>query len=203
LSLAEEYLADHFPEFPVLPGVFMLEAATQAASWLREHLPSTSEPVFLSPGLDLPLLQSTDALAANESRPSLSRRWLAYQSASVAPSSAATERYELRTIPLMTEEERTRLLREPAAYLRDLGKGWIVVEARRTWDWRGMERLRAALGESGELAARFAPDNAERYGDAPIAHQGFDPRPFPVPWFRRILGASCTGSVLEIWKLRR
>lgn len=34
VSLAEEYLADHFPEFPVLPGVFMVEAATQAATWL-------------------------------------------------------------------------------------------------------------------------------------------------------------------------
>jgi 3-hydroxyacyl-[acyl-carrier-protein] dehydratase len=34
VSLTEEYLKDHFPEFPVLPGVFMLEAATQAASWL-------------------------------------------------------------------------------------------------------------------------------------------------------------------------
>ena len=34
VALAEEYLADHFPEFPVLPGVFMLEAATQSASWL-------------------------------------------------------------------------------------------------------------------------------------------------------------------------
>ncbi len=34
VSLTEEYLADHFPEFPVLPGVFMLEAATQAAAWL-------------------------------------------------------------------------------------------------------------------------------------------------------------------------
>jgi 3-hydroxyacyl-[acyl-carrier-protein] dehydratase len=34
VSLAEEYLADHFPEFPVLPGVFMLEAAKQAATWL-------------------------------------------------------------------------------------------------------------------------------------------------------------------------
>jgi 3-hydroxyacyl-[acyl-carrier-protein] dehydratase len=34
VSLSEEYLADHFPEFPVLPGVFMLEAATQAAVWL-------------------------------------------------------------------------------------------------------------------------------------------------------------------------
>ncbi len=34
VSLAEDYLADHFPEFPVLPGVFMIEAATQAAAWL-------------------------------------------------------------------------------------------------------------------------------------------------------------------------
>jgi 3-hydroxyacyl-[acyl-carrier-protein] dehydratase len=34
VSLAEEYLADHFPEFPVLPGVFMLEAAKQSAAWL-------------------------------------------------------------------------------------------------------------------------------------------------------------------------
>lgn len=34
LSLAEEYLADHFPKFPVLPGVLMLEALVQASAWL-------------------------------------------------------------------------------------------------------------------------------------------------------------------------
>ncbi len=34
LSLTEEYLADHFPTFPVLPGVLMLEAMTQSAAWL-------------------------------------------------------------------------------------------------------------------------------------------------------------------------
>jgi len=34
LTLAEEYLADHFPGFPVMPGVLMLEAMTQAAAWL-------------------------------------------------------------------------------------------------------------------------------------------------------------------------
>jgi 3-hydroxyacyl-[acyl-carrier-protein] dehydratase len=34
VTLTEEYLGDHFPEFPVLPGVFMLEAATQASAWL-------------------------------------------------------------------------------------------------------------------------------------------------------------------------
>jgi len=31
VSLAEEYLADHFPTFPVLPGVMMIETMAQAA----------------------------------------------------------------------------------------------------------------------------------------------------------------------------
>ena len=34
LSLAEEYLADHFPRFPVMPGVMMLEAMYQSSAWL-------------------------------------------------------------------------------------------------------------------------------------------------------------------------
>ncbi|MEE2894779.1 MAG: beta-hydroxyacyl-ACP dehydratase [Planctomycetota bacterium] len=34
VTLAEEYLADHFPSFPVLPGVFMLEAMVQSARLL-------------------------------------------------------------------------------------------------------------------------------------------------------------------------
>ena len=34
VSLSEEYLADHFPRFPVLPGVLMLEAMTQASAWM-------------------------------------------------------------------------------------------------------------------------------------------------------------------------
>jgi len=34
LTLAEEYLAEHFPAFPVMPGVLMLEALVQAGSWL-------------------------------------------------------------------------------------------------------------------------------------------------------------------------
>ena len=34
VSLSEEYLADHFPRFPVLPGVFIIEALVQAAAML-------------------------------------------------------------------------------------------------------------------------------------------------------------------------
>ena len=34
LTMTEEYLADHFPHFPVMPGVLMLEALTQTGAWL-------------------------------------------------------------------------------------------------------------------------------------------------------------------------
>ena len=34
LTLGEEYLADHFPGFPVMPGVLMLQTLIEAGSWL-------------------------------------------------------------------------------------------------------------------------------------------------------------------------
>ncbi len=77
VSLAEEYLADHFPTFPVLPGVMMLEAITQAASWLLHHRTDFSKSMavlkearnvkygqFVAPGnflkVDVELQKSTD-----------------------------------------------------------------------------------------------------------------------------------------------
>ncbi len=48
VSLAEEYLADHFPKFPVLPGVLMVEAMVQAAAWLvRESLDFAASLILL------------------------------------------------------------------------------------------------------------------------------------------------------------
>ena len=34
VSLSEEYLGDHFPAFPVLPGVFLLQGIVESACWL-------------------------------------------------------------------------------------------------------------------------------------------------------------------------
>jgi 3-hydroxyacyl-[acyl-carrier-protein] dehydratase len=34
VTMSEDFLADHFPRFPVMPGVLQLEAISQLASWL-------------------------------------------------------------------------------------------------------------------------------------------------------------------------
>lgn len=46
ISAAEEYLQDHFPSFPVIPGVFMVEAMVQAARALLDR-PASEPPMVL------------------------------------------------------------------------------------------------------------------------------------------------------------
>lgn len=47
LRAEEEYLKDHFPRFPVMPGVMMLEALNQAAMWLVRATDEFSHPLAL------------------------------------------------------------------------------------------------------------------------------------------------------------
>lgn len=80
LSLAEDYLADHFPAFPVMPGVLMLEAMTQTCAWLvREALQFDPSVIvlkearnvtyksFVSPGELLTIEATCRSLTAEES----------------------------------------------------------------------------------------------------------------------------------------
>jgi 3-hydroxyacyl-[acyl-carrier-protein] dehydratase len=47
LALGEEYLADHFPRFPVMPGVLMLHALAEAGAWLWRATTGYRHPVIV------------------------------------------------------------------------------------------------------------------------------------------------------------
>ena len=47
VSLAEEYLADHFPTFPVLPGVLLLDGLIESASWLEREAENFAHSMIL------------------------------------------------------------------------------------------------------------------------------------------------------------
>lgn len=47
LALGEEYLADHFPQFPVMPGVLMLQSCVEAAAWLWRATTDYQHPVIV------------------------------------------------------------------------------------------------------------------------------------------------------------
>lgn len=72
LRADEEYLMDHFPRFPVMPGVMMLESLHQAAIWLVRSGDDFRTPLvllrevrsvkfgdFLSPGETLDIVAET------------------------------------------------------------------------------------------------------------------------------------------------
>lgn len=47
LALGEEYLKDHFPQFPVMPGVLMLQSCVEAASHLWRASTGYKHPVIV------------------------------------------------------------------------------------------------------------------------------------------------------------
>ncbi|UCD27993.1 MAG: beta-hydroxyacyl-ACP dehydratase [Planctomycetota bacterium] len=81
LSLAEEYLSDHFPRFPVLPGVLMIEAVVQASAWLvrvtedfahsmilLSEAKNVTYKSFVSPGQVFELTVEAKAIGSDSSR---------------------------------------------------------------------------------------------------------------------------------------
>lgn len=72
LRAEEDYLRDHFPNFPVMPGVMMLEACYQAAMWMVRTGENFASPLvllreakgvkfadFLAPGETIEITAST------------------------------------------------------------------------------------------------------------------------------------------------
>ncbi|QEG01206.1 3-hydroxyacyl-[acyl-carrier-protein] dehydratase FabZ [Stieleria maiorica] len=114
LRAEEEYLKDHFPRFPVMPGVMMLEALHQAAIWMIRVGDDFASPLvllrevrnvkfgdFLSPGETLLVtaervkendgLITVKATAEKQGRVTVAARLILERSGSNEPAETGTD----------------------------------------------------------------------------------------------------------------
>lgn len=179
------------------------DTATLAARWITENVDPAAR-IAVVPALELPLATTDDALRANRALlDDPSRPWFRYE-ASRAPGALPAPRFDLRALPIRTDEERMRVVKEPAAFLREFGAQYVVVEV---WEGRRfpmLRALRAGARELGDLVYRVAAD-AEGPGqeglELPLGYQD-DEFTQHAPWTWRALHAKGFGPTLEVYRVR-
>jgi hypothetical protein len=179
------------------------DTARLAADWVSRNVQPNSEKVLVQYPLELPL-PSTSASLADDDGGMMSdakHPWLLYQRALPATRRLQPE-WNLVIMPMRTEVERARIQQDPVGYLKLLGGDYAVIDV-----YEGgrpptvLNFIRPALIAIGVRVARFSPDGVDEGSNLPIMYQD-DEYPTPTNWFARILGARCTGPVIEIYKLR-
>ena len=138
LSAAERYLDDHFPKFPIMPGVMMLETMYQAGYWLVRKTEDFAHSMvtlkearnvkftgFVKPGQDLVVSadikkqdgQSTTLVARGEvdGKTVVSARLIveAFELADRYPSRAASRDYMMRKVRKQFERVMAGLPEDP------------------------------------------------------------------------------------------
>lgn len=130
LSLAEEYLADHFPTFPVLPGVLLLQGLIESASWLvrqtenfahsmilLENARNVKYKSFLAPGSQIEYTVEAKAIEENIS---------SFSGFGVSQSERIVEaKFSLRHFNL--SEKNTAMADTDAEVIENLKKQWKIL----------------------------------------------------------------------------
>lgn len=172
-----------------------------AAAWVREHVsdPAT-QPVFVLPPLDLPLLRTTESLRYPEGRAAFFSPWSRYQNR-LADERRVAPLYRLYWITgkpefgaLETDEELDR-------FVRSHGPGYYVVYTVDAQQSPERARIVASLRRIGTPLARLSPDADPGFSD----HQLWDQDVEAIGWphvTARVLRARTVGPVIEIFELR-
>ncbi|MBK7875874.1 MAG: glycosyltransferase family 39 protein [Planctomycetes bacterium] len=175
-------------------------AQDEAGAWLAAHA-RPDERIVLHPLVDVPLLRTSAALAADKRSFTMPWRgytpWLRYQSR-VADEVASNERFDVRAV---RPKELAAIESDPAAWLASSGAHYVVLPLQVLRE--GPEFLRAlhrACRERGELAARF-PARADGETDVVL---GFEDRIESAQphWAWSLLARSpISVEVVEVWRM--
>ena len=129
------------------------DTATLAARWIESHL-SAADRVALLPPLDLPLARTPEALDTyyrrNGGRIDLWPHWQREHAGAITPA------FDLRTMPMHTEEEVKLLRDDPRVYLASLDADYAVLEVNEDHRRPTFTSLIAAARAASGYAARAA-----------------------------------------------
>ncbi len=176
------------------------DTATEAADWIATHLQRTDR-IALVPTLDLPLLRQDRGLidpalgVGREYRP-----WPRYQLTIPAEERALTA-FDVFNMPVSDPRLVNLLLADPAAYVREIGADYVVVQEFGPEIRRNLGRLRDAVRKSGTLVARFTPWREDRSDDTPLLYY-WDSEFAAEKWLAwRMLAMRSFGAPVEIYRM--
>lgn len=179
-------------------------AQEEAAAWIREHVERDAS-IGLHPLVDVPLLRTSEALASDPRSFTTPWRgftpWRRFQPR-VDASVLASERWNVRPLPLMKPAAQKTFSEDPEAWLAKQGARYVVLPIQATREGAEVFReLHATLRLHAELAARF-PSRADGGSDVVL---GFEDRIESARphWMWSLLAHDpISVEVVEVWRRR-
>ena len=186
------------------------DTLARAAAWVSEHLEPGQRGLMTSK-VDLPLARTVEGLAYplwGEPLPASRLHWFLPWShylgqlardrgAQALPGPPATPRFDLHWLPVNV----AAYLEDASGFIHKQGADYAVVEvfAEGRLAPAG-PALTAGFRTGGELLVRISPDGRDDYSEHPFGYQ--DETSVKTPNVTaRVLGARCTGPVIEIYRL--
>ncbi len=179
-------------------------AQQEAGAWIRAHV-QHDERIALHPVVDVPLLRTSAALAADPRSFKTPWRgftqWRRYQS-TVDDTTLSNERWDIRPLPLTKAAAQHAFELDPRAWLAQREARYFVLPLQATREGSELFRtLRATLREHAELAARF-PARADGETDFVLGFEDRIESARPHWMWSLLTRLPLSVEVIEIWRWR-
>jgi hypothetical protein len=177
------------------------DTLTLAAEWLRDNADSERDRIALAPTVELPLLRRSEDVPAYLGFDVLTfSLWPDYQ-VRLRPEQREGLTTPTFTAPMMSQKKRDEMLRDPDAFVRELGARFLVVDVNHDARRPIIGVLRQAAMRQGRLVAHFGPRDPTHAGDLAILYNFDGPGAPDAAFAWRAARWSRQGPDIEIYAL--